>query len=62
MLVNGLFDLGELSVFLCPLCRGPSEGFNLHRFTNGDAQNANDGGEFSPTIKLPTATTSRMRG
>ena len=40
----------KLSVFLCPSCRGPSDGFNLHRFTNGDANAPDDGGEFSPTI------------
>ncbi len=40
----------KLSVFLCPSSRGPSDGFNLHTFTNNDANAPNDAGEFSPPI------------
>jgi len=40
----------KLSVFLCPSCRGPSDGFALHKYTNGEATEPNDAGEFSPTI------------
>jgi prepilin-type N-terminal cleavage/methylation domain-containing protein/prepilin-type processing-associated H-X9-DG protein len=40
----------KLSVFLCPSCRGPGDGFNLHRYANGDSNSPNDGGEFSPAI------------
>ena len=40
----------KLSVFLCPSSVGPSDGFPLHRYTNGRSQNPNDGGLFSPAI------------
>src|SRR5262245_1454572 len=40
----------KLSVFLCPSCAGPDDGFSVHRYTNGDGQNPNDGGPYSPEI------------
>src|SRR5262249_5856354 len=40
----------KLSVFLCPSAAGPSDGFSLHRYTNGDVENPNDGGPYSPEI------------
>lgn len=42
----------KVSVFLCPSSAGPSDGFSLHRYTNGDAQNPNDGGLFTPEINF----------
>jgi prepilin-type N-terminal cleavage/methylation domain-containing protein/prepilin-type processing-associated H-X9-DG protein len=40
----------KVSVFLCPSSAGPGDGFALHRYTNGDATDPNDGGPFSPQI------------
>src|SRR5262249_47363110 len=40
----------KLSVFLCPSSTGPSDGFSLHRYTNGNSQSPNDGGPSSPEI------------
>ncbi|WP_422924779.1 DUF1559 domain-containing protein [Singulisphaera sp. PoT] len=42
----------KLSIFLCPSATGGSDGFNLHKYTNGDAQAPNDGGPFDPAIKF----------
>jgi prepilin-type N-terminal cleavage/methylation domain-containing protein/prepilin-type processing-associated H-X9-DG protein len=43
----------KLSVFICPDALGGSDGFAVHRFTNGDAQHPNDGGPFDPPIHFP---------
>jgi prepilin-type N-terminal cleavage/methylation domain-containing protein len=43
----------KLAVFLCPDALGGSDGFSVHRYTNGSAQSPNDGGPFSPAISLP---------
>jgi prepilin-type N-terminal cleavage/methylation domain-containing protein/prepilin-type processing-associated H-X9-DG protein len=43
----------KLGVFLCPDALGGSDGFTAHRYTNGDAQNPNDGGPFNPPVVLP---------
>jgi prepilin-type processing-associated H-X9-DG protein len=40
----------KVAVFVCPSATGGSDGFALHRYTNGDAQSPNDGGPFSPAI------------
>jgi prepilin-type N-terminal cleavage/methylation domain-containing protein/prepilin-type processing-associated H-X9-DG protein len=40
----------KLAVFLCPSATGGSDGFSVHQYTNGNAQNPNDGGPFSPPI------------
>ena len=40
----------KLSVFLCPSATGGSDGFALHRYTNGNAQSPDDGGPFTPEI------------
>lgn len=40
----------RISVFLCPSCQGPDDGFRLHRYTNGNAASPNDGGEFDPPL------------
>lgn len=40
----------KLSVFLCPSATGGDDPFALHRYTNGDSADPNDGGEFSPRI------------
>src|SRR3954462_15486886 len=40
----------KLSVFICPSSTGGSDGFPLHRYTNGNAQAPDDGGPFSPEI------------
>jgi prepilin-type processing-associated H-X9-DG protein len=42
----------KLEVFLCPSATGGSDGFALHRYTNGDAAAPNDGGEFQPQIRF----------
>ena len=42
----------KLSVFLCPSATGGDDPFALHRYTNGDSGNPNDGGEFAPQITL----------
>jgi prepilin-type N-terminal cleavage/methylation domain-containing protein len=42
----------NLSVFLCPSSRGPSDGFSLHRSTNGSSQSPDDGVPFSPEIRF----------
>ncbi|MHC5537490.1 DUF1559 family PulG-like putative transporter [Singulisphaera rosea] len=43
----------KISVFLCPDAHGGSDGFAVHQYTNGDANSPNDGGPFSPEIRLP---------
>jgi len=40
----------KLSVFLCPSATGGSDGFPVHRYTNGDAMGPNNGGPFEPEI------------
>ena len=45
----------KLLVFLCPDATGGSDGFAVHQYTNGDAQNPNDGGPFAPEIRLSHA-------
>jgi prepilin-type N-terminal cleavage/methylation domain-containing protein/prepilin-type processing-associated H-X9-DG protein len=40
----------KLAVFVCPSATGGSDGFSVHRYTNGDPQNPNDGGPFSTPI------------
>ncbi len=40
----------KLSVFICPDALGGSDGFAVHRYTNGSSQNPDDGGPFSPEI------------
>lgn len=42
----------KLAVFICPSSTGPSDGFALHRYTNGDANNPDDGGPFVPEIRV----------
>lgn len=42
----------KLSVFLCPSATGGEDGFALHRYTNGDHSDPNDGGEFVPPIRF----------
>ncbi|MFO0958142.1 MAG: DUF1559 domain-containing protein [Isosphaeraceae bacterium] len=49
---NSTAAMTKLSVFLCPSSRGPSDGFNLHRYSNGDATDPNDAGEFQPSIRF----------
>jgi prepilin-type N-terminal cleavage/methylation domain-containing protein/prepilin-type processing-associated H-X9-DG protein len=43
----------KLSVFICPDALGGSDGFAVYQYTNGSAQNPNDGGSFVPEIRLP---------
>ena len=38
----------KLSVFICPDAVGGSDGFSAHQYTNGDADNPNDGGPYQP--------------
>jgi prepilin-type processing-associated H-X9-DG protein len=45
----------KLGVFLCPDALGGSDGFALHKYGNGDAAAPDDGGPFSPEIRLPHA-------
>ena len=40
----------KLTMFLCPSVTGGDEPFALHRYTNGDSGQPDDGGEFSPRI------------
>jgi len=42
----------KVAVFLCPSATGGSDGFSLHRYTNGDAGSPNDGGTFAPEINF----------
>jgi prepilin-type N-terminal cleavage/methylation domain-containing protein len=42
----------KLAVFICPDALGGSDGFAVHRYANGNAQNPNDGGPFSPEIRF----------
>ncbi len=41
-----------VSAFLCPSATGGSDGFNLHKYTNGNHSAPDDGGEFVPTIRF----------
>ena len=43
----------KLAVFLCPDALGGSDGFAAHKYTNGDPTAPDDGGPFSPEIRLP---------
>ena len=40
----------KVSVFLCPSAVGGSDGFSLHRYTNGDSNSPNDGGTYPTDI------------
>ncbi len=40
----------KVAVFLCPSAVGGSEGFSLHRYTNGDSISPNDGGPYPSDI------------
>lgn len=40
----------KLAVMICPSSAGPTDGFAVHRYTNGNHQEPNDGGPFTPTI------------
>ncbi|AGA25261.1 DUF1559 domain-containing protein [Singulisphaera acidiphila] len=40
----------KVAAFICPSSAGPSDGFALHKYSNGDAQAPDDAGPFSPTI------------
>ena len=40
----------KLAMFLCPSVTGGDGPFAVHRYTNGDSGDPNDGGEFSPQI------------
>ncbi len=42
----------KVAVFLCPSSAGPSDGFAVHRYGNGDATAPDDAGPFSPEIRL----------
>src|SRR4051812_30914841 len=42
----------KVSAFLCPSATGGSDGFALHKYTNGDATAPDDGGVFSPEIRF----------
>ena len=43
----------KLTMFICPSATGGGDGFNLHRYGNGDHTAPDNVGEFSPTIRLP---------
>jgi prepilin-type N-terminal cleavage/methylation domain-containing protein/prepilin-type processing-associated H-X9-DG protein len=43
----------KLSMFICPDAQGGSDGFAVHKYTNGEATSPDDGGPFSPEIRLP---------
>jgi prepilin-type N-terminal cleavage/methylation domain-containing protein/prepilin-type processing-associated H-X9-DG protein len=43
----------KLRVFVCPDAVGGSDGFAAHRYTNGNASSPNDGGPFTPEVRLP---------
>ena len=43
----------KLNAFICPDALGGSDGFSAHKYTNGDADDPNDGGPYSPPIALP---------
>ncbi|SIO46192.1 prepilin-type N-terminal cleavage/methylation domain-containing protein/prepilin-type processing-associated H-X9-DG domain-containing protein [Singulisphaera sp. GP187] len=40
----------KVAVFLCPSSAGPSDGFAVHKYSNGDPQAPDDAGPFTPTI------------
>jgi prepilin-type N-terminal cleavage/methylation domain-containing protein/prepilin-type processing-associated H-X9-DG protein len=40
----------KLATFLCPSVTGGSDAFALHRYTNGDSGQPDDGGEFAPAV------------
>ena len=40
----------KVDVFLCPSSAGGSDGFSLHQYTNGDAQNPDNGKPYEPDI------------
>jgi prepilin-type N-terminal cleavage/methylation domain-containing protein/prepilin-type processing-associated H-X9-DG protein len=40
----------NISAFLCPSAVGGSNGFSLHRYTNGDSNSPNDGGPYTPDV------------
>ncbi len=42
----------KLAVHLCPSATGGDGAFSLHRYTNGDSNNPNDGGLYTPEIRL----------
>ena len=52
---NGTAARTKLSMFLCPSVSDSSDPFALHRSTNGDSGDPNDGGEFAPTIVVSHA-------
>jgi len=52
---NGTAAGVRLDVFLCPDALGGGDGFALHRYANGEAAAPDDGGAFSPEIRLPHA-------
>jgi prepilin-type processing-associated H-X9-DG protein len=41
-----------VAAFLCPSATGGSDGFSLHKYTNGDATDPDDGGLISPEIRF----------
>ena len=43
----------KVGVFICPDALGGSDGFFAHQYTNGDAQDPDDGGPFHSPIFLP---------
>lgn len=43
----------KLSAFLCPDALGGSDGFAVHKYTNGRATAPDDGGAFAPEVRLP---------
>ncbi len=42
----------RLAAFVCPDATGGSDGFAVHRYTNGDPTAPDDGGPFSPEVRL----------
>jgi type II secretory pathway pseudopilin PulG len=42
----------KVAAFLCPSATGGSDGFAVHRYTNGSATSPDDGGPFVPEIRL----------
>jgi prepilin-type N-terminal cleavage/methylation domain-containing protein/prepilin-type processing-associated H-X9-DG protein len=52
---NGTAARVKLGVFLCPDALGGGDGFALRKYTNGQAPAPDDGGPFSPEIRMPHA-------
>src|SRR3954451_19301262 len=42
----------KVAAFLCPSATGGSDGFALHKYTNGDATAPDDGGVFAPEVRF----------